>query len=412
MLHSTANQADFVIAGNINLDIIPTLTGLTDCADDLASAFIPGRLIEIGPSITTTGGCVSNTGLALSRLGFSTHLVGKIAEDHFGQILRNLIEDQASPSTVIDLIVSPSGSSSYTIVMSAPGYDRFFLHSPGVNANFSEHDIPYEALPHTKLFHFGYPPVMQPMYANEGAELQSIFRRVKLAGAITSLDMARPDPQSTAGKANWRTILTGLLPYVDIFLPSFEEILYMLRRNHYDELEQRFGRAHVDKGINADLLHDLTDELLQMGCLVAGIKLGDKGFYLRTSDQRGKWDLTASNLNVNPIDWTGRELLAPCYQVDIAGTTGSGDCTIAGFLAGLFKGQSPEQAVTSAVAVGAYCVEHTDATSGIPSWETVQDRISKPWKRLTANYFETTGWYWESAHSVWLSALDNGRRNK
>ena len=48
----------------------------------------------------------------------------------------------------------------------------------------------------------------------------------------------------------------------------------MLRRNHYDELEQRFGRAHVDKGINADLLHDLTDELLQMGCLSRRNKIG------------------------------------------------------------------------------------------------------------------------------------------
>jgi len=81
------------------------------------------------------------------------------------------------------------------------------------------------------LFHFGYPPLMERMYANDGIELATIFQRVKALGLTTSLDLSMPDPSSAAGRANWHAILGATLPYVDVFLPSAEEILLMLRRH-------------------------------------------------------------------------------------------------------------------------------------------------------------------------------------
>ena len=66
---------------------------------------------------------------------------------------------------------------------------------------------------------------------------------------------------------------------------------------------------------------------------------------------------------------------APCFQVPVVGTTGAGDCTIAGFLAGLTKGLALEDATTAAVAVGAFNVESADATSGIPAWSAVEARM-------------------------------------
>ena len=38
------------------------------------------------------------------------------------------------------------------------------------------------------------------------------------------------------GDANWPAILKATLPYVDIFMPSIEEILLMLHRQRYEEL--------------------------------------------------------------------------------------------------------------------------------------------------------------------------------
>lgn len=77
---------------------------------------------------------------------------------------------------------------------------------------------------------------MKLMFEDDGAQLVEMFRRAKDTGVTTSLDMALPDPASAAGRASWVTILKSTLPYVDIFLPSIEEILYMLHRETYDEL--------------------------------------------------------------------------------------------------------------------------------------------------------------------------------
>ena len=93
--------------------------------------------------------------------------------------------------------------------------------------------------------------------------------------------------------------------------------------------------------------------------------MGDQGLYVR---------------------WPDRELHAPCFAVDVAGTTGSGDATIAGFLAGLVRGLSPAEVMTMAAAVGACCCEAADATSGIRPWEEVCERVAGGWKRRKTSF--------------------------
>src|SRR5262250_1268016 len=75
---------------------------------------------------------------------------------------------------------------------------------------------------------------MKRWYAHDGIELAAIFQRVQALGLTTSLDLSMPDPNSTAGRANWHAILGVTLPHVDVFLPSAEEILFMLRRQVFD----------------------------------------------------------------------------------------------------------------------------------------------------------------------------------
>ena len=108
------------------------------------------------------------------------------------------------------------------------------------------------------------------------------------------------------------------------------------------------------------------------------IKLGHRGLYLRTPKNMG--DL-GSGGPANASAWLDQELWSPCFVVDVAGTNGAGDCTIAGFLAGMLRNQTPEQAVTSAVATGACNVERPDATSGVRSWGDTMERIERGWDR-------------------------------
>jgi hypothetical protein len=79
---------------------------------------------------------------------------------------------------------------------------------------------------------------------------------------------------------------------------------------------------------------------------------------------------------------------------------------VAGFLSGLLRGQTPEEATTSAVAVGACNVETADATSGVRPWDTTQARIQAGWPRLEA-HVEAEGWSWDADKSIWRGPDDH-----
>jgi sugar/nucleoside kinase (ribokinase family) len=65
----------------------------------------------------------------------------------------------------------------------------------------------------------------------------------------------------------------------------------------------------------------------------------------------------------------------------VVGTAGSGDATIAGFLAAFLRDMTPEEAVTMAVAVGACNVEAADTLSGIRPWDETLRRVAAGWPR-------------------------------
>jgi sugar/nucleoside kinase (ribokinase family) len=330
-----------VVAGHICLDIIPRFRG--------GPEFTPGRLIEVGPAELSTGGCVANVGRALHRLGVPVRLIGKIGQDPFGEVLRGVL-DAESPSLSESLVASPGGTTSYSVVLSPLGADRTFLHMPGENDTFRTEDVLTEHLDGTKIFHFGYPPLMAAMYENRGEELVRLFQRVHEVGIITSLDLSLPDPNSPSGQAPWREILARVLPFVDLFVPSEEELSFML------------GSHDIDW---------LSNECLKMGAGTVVIKRGELGLVARTADSKR---LT----RISPT-WSNQSAYHPCFPVNVKGTTGAGDASIAGFLRGLLGGQTLSDSLQTACAVGASCVEASDAVSGIRSWQDTQRRLETEW---------------------------------
>lgn len=382
-----------VVAGHICLDIIPDLSRLTGV--QFLEVLRPGQLIQAGPAVLATGGPVSNTGLALHTLGIPTQLMGKVGADPFGEAVRAMVRAY-SEHLAAGMVVDAEATTSYTVIINPPGVDRIFLHHPGANDTFCADDVSLELVAQADLFHFGYPPLMRRMYSAAGAELADLFRRVKATGVTTSLDMAFPDPASDAGRADWPRILRATLPNVDIFMPSVEEILFMLRRATFAQF-QAAGGALLEH-VTAGLLTDLSAELLALGAKVVGLKLGERGLYLRTatadrlrSAGRALSDATA---------WADQELWAPCFLVNVAGTTGSGDTTIAGFLSALLRGFAPPAAVTAAVAVGACNVEAADALSGLRSWEATLARVAGGWPRRPLDV-NAAGWRWEPEPGLW-----------
>lgn len=364
-------EKQVVVAGHVCLDVIPPFK-----SEEIVH-LLPGSLHHVGSPIMATGGAVANTGLAMHRLGFDTHLVGKIGQDAFGEEIVNCL-DRIDSTLSTGLIIDQDVDTSYSIVINPPGLDRIFLHCPGANETFSNDDINDSQIENASLFHFGYPPLMKQFYENNGTELKLLFQRMKSKQLTTSLDMALPDPASEPGQIDWKTILEECLPFVDIFLPSIEELIYMLDLKAF-----KFFKDKNHSFIDQKMLSRMADKLLHYGAAIIVIKLGVSGLYVKTTKDKNR--LMLSNIDRFSSDttvWLDREFISPCFKVNEKGTTGAGDSTIAGFLGGIIKGLTPQQTATFACAVGAFCVEKEDATSNIPKWEEVVKRVSSGWSKV------------------------------
>ena len=378
------HDPEVVVAGHICLDILPVF----DTAHNVSELIAPGKLLHVGPAMISLGGLVANTGLALHQLGIRTQLMGKIGTDLFGQAIQTLLK-QADEHLVEHMLVEVGAQSSYSLIISLPGHDRTFLHHPGANDTYHAADIPLEQAQKAAIFHFGYPPLMHAMYSDGGVAFATLLAKLKASGVTTSLDMALPDTTSEAGAVDWQMWLERVLPFVDIFAPSEEEIRFML------------GYRQREQSLSGNQLAEISSRLLTMGAALVVLKLGERGLYLRTTGDISRLQQAGTRGHKNWQNWHARELLCPCFCVEVAGTTGAGDCTIAGFLAAILHQAEPEQALLTATAVGAYSVERTDATSGVPSLATVQQRIGAGWPQQIPDsqlsnvrlYSQSSLWY-------------------
>lgn len=391
---------DITVAGHICLDIIPQIpdTGVKE----ISELFKPGKLINVNAAKISTGGPVSNTGIALKKLGLTVAFMSRVGEDEFGKIIIHLLNTQGHTEGVSTSI---DDRTSYTVAIAPPGIDRIFLHHPGANDHFSSTDLNKEMISQSRMFHFGYPPLMETCYQNEGEELAKIFVLAKSAGATTSLDMALPDPNSYSGKAPWRKILAKVLPFTDIFLPSIEEAFFMLDPERYFKVKDQAGTKDIVDFINPEDYSRLAEQCIDLGSKIVALKTAHRGIYILTGDLENSDNLGA----IPPKDrknWSNRELWCPAFRIDkIASATGSGDSAIAGFLAAYIKGYAIEKALKYANCVGFQNLHELDAVSGIKSWEQTTAMFDRNQLEMIEISLQDH-WRWDAEFQLWMGSKD------
>lgn len=366
-----------IIAGHICLDITPKFP--EGKQSDLSRLLLPGKLIRMGEADVHTGGAVANTGLAMKILGMDVSLMGKTGTDAFGDIVCNILGKYDADGGMIRL---EGESTSYSVVLAVPGIDRIFLHNPGANDTFCADDIPLEAFEKAALFHFGYPPLMHRIYENNGAELIKLMQKAKSASCATSLDMAFPDADSDAGQADWKAILRQVLPLTDFFVPSAEELCYMLDRSRFMRWQERAAGRDITEILDIDSdICPLADECMACGAKVLVIKCGASGMYYRTAGKERMSEI-GRKVELNVETWKDKEGFERSYVPDrILSGTGAGDTSIAAFLTAMLKGETVEQCMHMAAAAGASCVCGYDALSGLRSYDELKSRIASGWEK-------------------------------
>lgn len=326
------------VAGHICLDLLPELTtGIPP----------PGGLAESGRLKMRLGGCVANTGLALAALGGSVELVCTVGDDLLGDAAASLLESATTAGTNLTRIAGQS--TSYSIVIEAPGEDRRFLHHVGANEVFDAAGVSVAGI---DLLHVGYPQFLPRLVDGCGAGLTELLARARAAGVTTSVDFATVDPQ--ARSQPWPEIVRRWAPFIDVLTPSMDDLIPLLPHGLAADGADTLARV-VDK---------LAEALVRAGVGVALVTAGRAGMCLRTADTER---LLAGGqlLAALPREWANRQLWAPSITVEPVQTTGAGDTATAGFLFGLLAGFGPERALHLAAAAAAF---HVSGVSPLPRW--------------------------------------------
>jgi len=388
---------DVAVAGLLCLDISPEIPQKS--ATEIQVLLSPGKLLNIGKPIFSTGGAVSNTGITMKKLGLKVLFMSQVGRDDFGEIITKLLNVHGGTE---GLRVTSEESSSYSIILAFPGVDRIIFHNPGVNNIFSSECVDYGLVERSRLFHFGYPPLMRRIYKNNGAELLKIFRRVHATKTLTSLDGSLPDPDSEAGKVDWRKVFEKTLPYVDIFTPSLDEALYFLSPGRY--LEYREKGARLTEVFTFDDYREIADAFISMGCGLVLLKAGEKGIFLRTAPA-SRLERFAALPGWTKTAWDGREIWAPAYVMKkIVSATGAGDACTGGFLTAILRGYDLEKSLRIASCAGYQNLRALDATSGIGTWPEMMAGIKTLPIRQAA--WPEDKARWDGRKKIWLGSRD------
>jgi len=280
------------------------------------------------------------------------------------------------------MITEKSGRTSYSVVLAIPGIDRIFLHDPGANNTFCADDVKEEYLQDAALFHFGYPPLMKRMFEDEGAETIKLMKKVKAHGLATSLDMVAVDPNSEAGQQDWRKIIEKVIPYVDFFVPSVEELCFMIDRDRYEFWTKRAAGGDITMVLDPEQdIKPLADDLISMGAKVVLIKSGAPGMYYKTAGSEALSQV-GERTELDAAAWADLEGFERSYVPEkVLSGTGAGDTCIAAFLTSILQGRDPQRCLQLASAAGTSCVESYDALEGLKSFDELEAKIDAGWEK-------------------------------
>ena len=367
-----------ISAGHVCLDITPEFNERKQKA--IHELFLPGQLISMGKADVSIGGSVSNTGLAMKKMGGNVELLGMVSNDAFGRMILN---EMRMYDVADSMIVSEEGETSYSVILTPEGIDRIILHHSGVNEEFCLKHIELKKIKDAVLFHFGYPPLMRKMYKDDGQELYTLLKTVHEMGVATSLDMAMIEENTEAGKQNWEEILKKVIPYVDFFLPSIEELCIMIDRERYHEWLERANGKDCTSVLDLEKdIRPLADKLMNWGAKVLCIKCGAPGLYFRTANQERLQNIGGGIGKKISQTWGEKEYFERSYKAEkVLSGTGAGDTTIAAFLMAVLDGYSWQDTLHLAVGTGALCVGTYDPLSGILPLSEVKKKIDQGWEK-------------------------------
>ena len=268
----------------------------------------------------TVGGNVSNSSIALARLGSRTAALSLAGSDEWGDFLISKLKHEGVDTTYFkqrnDL------ETSATAVLMNNKLEHIFAYKPGASDAIERSLIEdhLEFIGKSKYLLLGY----YALLPNLEPVLHEVLKAVQDTGCKTALDCA--------GGGGDMTPLDQCLPFLDIYLPTDHE-----------------ARSQTGLSNPSDMIAKYRD-CGATGLL--GVKRGEQGVLL------------------SPVP--GEFLTIPAIRPPepIMNTTGAGDSFYAGLISGLCRGMDVEDAARLGTAAASWCLTGLGATDKLQDFET------------------------------------------
>jgi sugar/nucleoside kinase (ribokinase family) len=273
----------------------------------------------------TAAGTAAGTSVDLAKLGCEVVAVGAVGNDEMGSILIGILDRYGIETKY--MVKKEGVQTSGTMLPIRPNGERPALHVMGANAHLTLSDIPTQLFAEADFVHVAGFYLMSKF---DGADTVETLKQAKAAGAITTMDILGVKQEKMAEK------ILPCMPYLDFFMPNLEEAQMITAMTDPEEMCGFFIKA---------------------GAKHVVLKMGARGSLLIGGD--------------------GSRVRTPAFKVEVVDTTGCGDAWSAGFIAGLSRKFSLEDAAQLGSACGSLVASGLGSDAGIVDYQSVQEFIGK-----------------------------------
>ncbi len=190
----------------------------------------------------------------------------------------------------------------------------------GTNATFCFEDVPQDVIKNADFVHLGGFYLM-PKF--DGEDTVKTLQLAKTGKAITTMDILGIKQENMAEK------ILPSMPYLDFFMPNYEEAQMITGLTDVDEICEFF--------LNAGAKHVV-------------LKMGERGSLIKNKE--------------------GLRIRIPAYKVAVVDTTGCGDAWTGGFITGLSKAMTIEESARLGSACGSLVATGLGSDAGIIDFDS------------------------------------------
>lgn len=273
------------------------------------------------------GGAESNVAIGLTRLGHSVGWFSKLGNDPFGRyILKNVRGEGVDVSSCLFTDDAQTGLI-FKEQLSAEDVNVYYYRQNSAASLMEAADLDEQYIAQAKILHItGITPALSETC------YQTVMKAIEIAKKNAMTIVFDPNLRLKLWSAERaKNVFNEMATFADVILPGLDEGQFMT------------GKSKVE---------DVADALMGDGDKTIIIKLGSKGAYLQTKDEKAYIEGFPVQQVIDPV--------------------GAGDGFAAGIISGILRQEALPSVVKRANAIGAMVVSVNGDVEGLPTLSDVE----------------------------------------